>query len=175
MEPGWIRSVEVKRYYMCLTTNLRVTILLVAMIHSVSFVWSQEPAEASWTRMKDLHYGGTLLSVSDESISLQTQQVELRFWRQEVLRVSVRGGRRKSNALWGLVAGSLIGLTAGAIVDYLDDVDSTDPGSNHGKIGAALFGAGVGAAVGAAFPGYRTVYRTSQASPSSSRPAGNVK
>jgi hypothetical protein len=138
---------------------------------------AQHPNESSWQNLKQLQPGqkvevidlnlktfqGTFVDASETAISLAGDKGHLVVQYDDVLRVGSHGGRRRSNALKGAMIGALAGLAVGAWVDYRDDVDSTDPGSNHGKIGASLFGAGVGAAIGVAFPGYQTIYRAKSA------------
>ena len=55
--------------------------------------------------------------------------------REDVFRV-ISGERNKtysSESCW-----SSIGLVLGAVVDFKDDVDGPDPGSNDGKLGGGL-------------------------------------
>jgi hypothetical protein len=143
---------------------------------------AQQTAPSSWDELKRLHPGqkievidqnlrvfkGSYRDVSEDEISLTGPNGNVVLQRHDVLRVGVHGGRRRNNALQGAIIGVLAGLAVGAWVDYHDDVDRSDPGSNNGKIAASLFGAGVGGAFGTAFPGYRTIYR---ANPSRSTPS----
>lgn len=128
--------------------------------------------ENSWENLKELRAGekvqvvttdlkkmtGAYVGVSEDHMTLTGPSGELAIQRARVLRVSAHGGRQRR--MWtGLVIGAVAGLVTGALVDYKDDVDSSDRGSNNGKIGSLLFFAAVGAGTGAAIPGFRVVYR----------------
>jgi hypothetical protein len=137
------------------------------------FAVGQTP-ESSWDTLRQLTPGqkiqvvdmklkstkGEFRAFSDQAISLKRGKDELLLQRSDILRVNARGGGRRTNALVGGIVGLVIGFLGGAVVDALDDVDRTDPGSNNGKISAAAVGFGIGAGVGAIFPGYHTIYRS---------------
>ena len=145
------------------------TLPLLMTIFSVS-LQAQEPGKQSWDNLNRLQAGqkiqlvqmdmkslkGTFLGFTDEMISLRVNKDEVAVRREDVLRVSLRGKRRRGvsallGAGLGLVLGGTIGAAAGA-------------GSGeviHTAVGAWL-GAGVGAGVGAAVPfigGNETIYR----------------
>jgi hypothetical protein len=161
-----------KRRLVVLFRLFRSTLIVFGIAFAVPF-YAQQTAESSWQELQRLKPGqaievidrklkaikGSFLDVSESGISVKGSKGVVVVPRDEVVRVGSRGGRRRNNALKGAIIGALAGLAVGAWADYHDDVDSTDPGSNNGKIGASFFGAGVGAAVGTAFPGYRTIYR----------------
>jgi hypothetical protein len=136
-------------------------------------VATAQTVESSWENLRQLTPGtkiqvvdmklrsaeGEFRAFSDETISLRHGKNESVFQRSDVLRVNARGGGRLKNALVGGSIGLAIGLLGGAVLDALDDVDRTDPGSNNGKLSGAGVGFGIGAGVGASFPGYHTIYR----------------
>ncbi len=142
------------------------------MVNAPDRLWAAPPqaavVETGWSNLQQVRVGqkievvdtnlkkhkGTFLSFSDEAISLRVGKDEVGVQRPHVLRVSVQGGGRWKNALTGVVIGAVAGLLLGAIVDYGDDLDSSD-----GKIFAPLVFGGVGAGLGSVFPGFHTIYR----------------
>src|SRR5262245_11514979 len=148
--------------------------LVLCLALCVSDVAVGQTPESSWENLRQLTAGqniqvvdiklkstkGKFVAFSEQTISLRRGQNELLFQRSDVLRVNAGGGGRLKNALVGGTVGLLIGVLGGAVLDALDDVDRTDPGSNNGKLAGTAVGLGIGAGVGAIFPGYHTIYRS---------------
>jgi putative component of toxin-antitoxin plasmid stabilization module len=151
---------------------MRVISRFAIVIHVLTaFAFGQAP-EDSWANLKRLKAGqtvqivdmklkstkGDFLAFSEDTVSIRQGVQELVFKRGDVYRITLQQRLKKA-----LIAGSIgagVGFALGAVVDYLDDVDSTDPGSNYGKLSATGVGFGIGFGVGAAFPGQQTIYRS---------------
>ena len=134
-----------------------------------------DPSDSSWENLRQLRAGqqiqvvemslrsqdGSFLRLSDEAISLRVKDREVSIPREEVLRVSLRGGhRRLRNVLLGMAVGGGIGLAVGAAQDR--KYDCNDPSSDYcyHKFSGGVIGLGIGAAGGAVLPaGPRTLYR----------------
>jgi hypothetical protein len=147
-----------------------IGIVLIALTLAAGNAFGQDPLQ-SWTNLQQLRSGqtvqivdmklksvtGKFSTVSADSISIRRDQQEFVFKRDDISRISVQERLRKSLVLGSV--GAVVGFGLGAVVDYLDDVDRTDPGSNNGKLSATGVGFGIGFGIGAAFPGQRTIYR----------------
>ena len=130
-----------------------------------------QTAEDAWDNLKQLRMGqkvevvdmnlkslkGSFTDLSEQGISIQTDEGEKVINRASVLRVSVRGGKRARNAWIGLAVGGGAGAAIGAGVGASKDASAEDLVAFI--VLPALAGAGVGGGVGAAFPGTRTIYR----------------
>ena len=129
----------------------------------------------SWSNVKALSPGteirisgprpsavrGTLLSVTDDSLMLNSSAGQEMFTRQQVNRVSSKKqGHRARNALIGLGVGAGTGLVVGAVGDQQCS-PSCFLGNNIGKAVFTPLGAILGALVGAVIPtgGWRDVYK----------------
>ena len=150
------------------TTNLWILPMLMA-IFSVS-LQAQKPGKDSWDNLNRLQAGqkvqvvqmdmkslkGTFLGFTDEMISLRVKNNEVGVHREEVVRVSLGGKRKRGlSALVGAGLGFGLGAAVGPAV-----ASSGEPGLDAGV--GAIIGAGAGAGVGAAVPfigGYETIYR----------------
>lgn len=160
------------------TTNLWILPLLMA-IFSLS-LQALQPGKASWKNLNRLQAGqkvqvvqmdmkslkGNFLGFTDEMISLRVKKDEVAVPREEVLRVSLRGKRKRGlsalvDAGLGAGLGAIIGAAVGAAVQEPDE---------FALMGAPI-GAGVGAAVGAAAPfaSYETIYRVKRKKPAKVR------
>jgi len=128
---------------------------------------SAQDARESWDNLNQLRPGqniqvvdmdlkslkGRFVSVTEEAISLRTDNGETMVERDNVMRVSARGGKRGRNALIGLGIGAAGGVAAGL------GLMERETGYAGAVAGTIVFVAAVGAGVGAAFPGSRTIYR----------------
>lgn len=98
---------------------------------------------------------GTLLRFSDNDLTLRVKDSDVKINRDNVSRVTVRGGHRGRNALIGLLAvGGCSAMAAAA----------TNHESGAGEA-AAFAGVGlgtVGAGIGALIPGSKTIYRADE-------------
>jgi hypothetical protein len=147
---------------------------LFGLIFSIALAPAVNAQGADWSTLKQLRIGqkiqvvdmklksieGEFTGLSGDTLSVRQGKKELTFARGDVLRVGLRGGGRLRNSLIGLTIGALSGFAAGSAMDHFDDVDSSDPGSNNGKLSGAAAGLLIGGGVGAAFPGYHTIYRS---------------
>ena len=124
--------------------------------------------EQSWDNLKTLREGekiqvvdqklksqnGTFVSVSDEDITIQSDQDAVTIQRGDVLRVSSREHhKRLRNTLIGLVVGAGAGAAMGA---------SEAESHNRREVAAYMVPTlgGIGAGIGAAMPaGHPTIYR----------------
>jgi hypothetical protein len=141
-----------------------------------------QPANASWDNLKTLRtgqeirvvlndaksYQGELQSLNDGGITLRQAAGEQTLARQDILRVSSKGKKRRGrNALIGAAIGAGAGLGIGAGVDHSGKNCGKTPGSlgpcfnNLGKEVLTPVGALAGAVVGAVMPagGWHDVYR----------------
>ncbi|HUU13423.1 MAG TPA: hypothetical protein VM182_06905 [Terriglobia bacterium] len=126
-----------------------------------------QTSQDSWDNLKQVQPGqqievvemnltslkGKFISHSAETITLRTDKGETMVERDNVMRVSVRGGKRGRNALIGLGIGAAGGVAAGL------GLMERETGYAGAVAGTIVFVAAVGAGVGAAFPGSRTIYR----------------
>lgn len=92
---------------------------------------------------------GSFLDVTPDSLAINTTSGQETVPRHDIRKVEMkRTGKRKRNALFGLVAGTVIGLSVGLIADRASD--GFIP--NGGKIVFTPAGAIVGTVVGVAIP-----------------------
>lgn len=149
---------------------------VIAWLFAVSLptcCWGQN-ALNDWANLKRLQPGekvevvdmnlkslkGKFVSLSEEAISLRTDDEEKAIERANVLRVSALGGKRRRNALIGLAIGAGAGLAVGAAIHaHLRETTGPDILAELAVPLGGAIGAGAGAGVGAAFPGSRTIYR----------------
>jgi len=151
---------------------VRLAVCSIVAVHVLTvFAYGQGP-EGSWENLKRLRVGqsvqivdmklkstkGDFVSFSEDTVSIRQGGQELVFKRGDVYRITLQ--QRLKSALIAGSVGAAAGFALGAVVDYLDDVDSTDPGSNNGKLSATGVGFGIGFGLGAAFPGQQTIYRS---------------
>jgi hypothetical protein len=134
-----------------------------------------DPSESSWENLRQLRSGheiqvvemglgsqeGKFLGLSEQAISFRVQDREVSVRREEVLRVSLRGGHpRLRNLLLGMLAGGGVGLAVGAGQD--GKYNCADPSNDYcyHKFAGGVIGLGIGAAAGALLPARpRTLYR----------------
>ncbi len=129
--------------------------------------WSSVAALSPGTaiRIAGPHPGsvqGTLQSVTEDSLVLNSRAGQETVTRQQVTRVSVKKtGHRGRHALIGLGVGAVAGLALGAASDHSCAPNGCFFGSNFGKEVFTPLGAGLGALVGALIPsgGWREVYK----------------
>ncbi len=109
---------------------------------------------------------GTLQSVADDSLVVNSGKGLETIARREVSRVSVRQrGRRKGNVLIGTAVGAGVGLLIGATVGQALCIFCSSAGPRVGLIALGAGGfAGIGALIGAVIPtgGWRDVYKSSR-------------
>ena len=138
---------------------------------------ADDGAESSWQNVQQLQVGqkirlvqmdresanGKLLSVSDESISLQAGKGKRTVLRADVLRIDRKGGKRARNLVIGAAVGAGVGVTAGAVLSRKTIVGyiGTPAAMLVGGIASSIFGM----AVGAFFPGYAAVFRAPTSPP----------
>ncbi len=157
--------------------GLAVSVLLLSLC-SMSLHGADTP-EGDWGNLNQLRAGqqlqvvrrnlnsqdGKFLRFSEQSISLRVNNDEVSVAREEVLRITLRGGhRRLRGALVGMLIGAGVGLAVGAVQD--SKYNCSDPSNDYcyHKTAGVVLGLGAGAAVGAAaLPRYRTIYRSTQA------------
>jgi hypothetical protein len=104
---------------------------------------------------------GTLQSVADDSLVIQSGRGLETLARQEIVRVSVgKRGHRGRNALIGLAVGAGAGAAVGAAIFNCSGGCFGVVRSEAAGVGAGVFGA-IGAIVGAVIPtgGWRDVYK----------------
>ena len=104
---------------------------------------------------------GTLLSVTDESLVLNSSAGQEMFTPQQVNRVSIKKqGHRARNALIGLGVGAGTGLVVGAVDDQ-HCAPNCFLGKNLSKTVFTPLGAILGILIGAVIPtgGWRDVYK----------------
>jgi|SRR5579859_4039118 len=108
--------------------------------------------------MKLKSYNATFVSVTEEAISLRTNQGDLNIDRANVLRVSTReSSKRLRNALIGAaIGGGVMAIPAGLVGTICSNEGGRCAGAITGAIG---LGAGVGFGAGFAVPSYPTIYR----------------
>ena len=125
-------------------TGLFSSLLLMGMVLA-SFAIAQDRDEHRWENLESLKVGqklevtttqlraiqGTYLNSSEAAIRLKTPEGEFSVMREEVFRVKSQEGKRKQNTLVGVVVGALSGVVLGAVADYKDDVDGSDPGKQQ--------------------------------------------
>ncbi|OFV94605.1 MAG: hypothetical protein A3F68_11110 [Acidobacteria bacterium RIFCSPLOWO2_12_FULL_54_10] len=154
----------------------RLLLSTLSVLMLASFAGAQTP-EQSWDNLKTLREGekiqvvdqklksqnGTFVSVSDEDITIQSDQDAVTIQRGDVFRVSSkeRGRSRGQNALRGLMVGAGVGVGLGGAMYASGGLDVS-----QGEALAAAFVAvplwigGIGAGIGAAMPaGHPTIYR----------------
>ncbi|MGI8746385.1 MAG: hypothetical protein ACR2NN_28170 [Bryobacteraceae bacterium] len=105
---------------------------------------------------------GTLQSVTDDALVLNSSSGTETFTRQQVTRVSVKKpGHRARNTLIGLGVGAGAGLGIGAAADHSCASKGCFFGPNFSKAILTPFAAGVGALVGALIPSgrWREIYK----------------
>lgn len=149
----------------------RLMLVLLASLLWSGFAFAGTKETGSWDNLKQLRAGdkievidqslksfrGTLVSVSDEAISLQSKKDTFTVERAKVLRVSVRDtGKRTRNMLLG----AAIGAGAGLAITLPFQVQQSNEGNSIAGImaGVTAGAAGAGLALGAT-TGNRTVYR----------------
>jgi len=152
----------------------RILGILLPLLASVG-AWAQGPAD-SWDNLMQLRVGqkievvdmnlkslkGTLLSLSEEAVSLQVGENEVAVQRPDVLRVSSRENpKRGRNALIGLALGAMLGA---GVAGCSFESPCKWPPSRESAIGAGA-GAAAGALVGAVVAGHQTIYRAPKPHP----------
>ncbi len=154
--------------------KLRAVLFVLFFVSQLGFAREKKD---SWENLNRLRLGqkievvdlqsrslqGTLLSFSEERISLRVGQDEVPVQRANVLRVVSRQPKRLRDAAIAAAIGVGAGLAI-AIPIWITEGATVSPG-----ILGPLIGGGAGAGIGAAVPlGSRTIYRTKK--PSSNAP-----
>lgn len=153
---------------------MRKALFLISIL-TIPCASTAQNKQASWQNLNAIQVGqeiqviemsstkdsGTLLSVSDSAISLQTQAGERAVQRQDVRRVSIKTkARRERSTLIGLAIGTGSGVALGGAAASV--CSGTLCGGHGGALIAALTGAGalLGALIGAAVShgGWREIY-----------------
>jgi hypothetical protein len=142
--------------------------LLIALV-SVGLA-SAAPGAKTWEALSQLKLGGPIevltgnhaqkglfVSVSNESLTIQTHGAEERFPRGEVVRVvSRKSSHRTRNVLIGVGVGAAIGLVADRTLGTYLRNESNPPGARPmiWTLPIAVCGG-----IGALFPGHRVIYQ----------------
>jgi len=152
--------------------RLMHTLLLMSFLAVAPPLALPQGTQDSWRNLSQLRVGqkiqvvdmnlrslkGVFVSYSEEAISLRTDKGEVGVRRDDVFRVALReGSKRTRNTLIGMGIGAAGGLAAGF---GLMERETGYAGAVAGTV--ALF-AGIGAGIGAAFPaGTQAIYRAPQ-------------
>ena len=108
-------------------------------------------------------HAGTLVAVTDESLTLQEGGSDVSLKREHVARVSTSSvPRRGEHAAIGLVVGGLVGAAIGAAAGSSTGFFGGSSRGLTALVGVAI-GAPSGALVGAVIPAHTTVYRAAPA------------
>lgn len=106
---------------------------------------------------------GDLVTATDSSVTVRSGGTEQTIPRPDVLRLSVREGKKRvRNLLIGLAAGAGGGAAIGPVFAR-NSFSSKDKRFIIGI--TTLFGLGIGGGVGASIPGHREIYRQPPAKP----------
>jgi len=102
---------------------------------------------------------GKFVTWSEETLVLRTKKREISIARDDVYRVTLRGARRRRNAL----IGGVVGLAPGIVIGSMLNTRFYNEGFvRDGRVAFAasiVILASVGAGIGASIPSHRTVYR----------------
>jgi hypothetical protein len=147
-----------------------IFVLLVSLLSSGLSIAATKDSE-NWDNLKQLRAGdkievidqslksfrGTLVSVSDEAISLQSKKDTFTVERANVLRVSVRDSSKRMR---NMLLGAAIGAGAGLAITLPIEVQQSNEGNSIAgvMVGVTVGAGGAGLALGAT-TGNRTVYR----------------
>ncbi len=167
------------------TTNLWILPLLMALF-SVS-LRAQQPGKDSWDNLNRLQAGqkvqvvqmdfksreGRFLGFSEEAITLRVKKKSVAVPREEVLRVSLRGKRKRGlSALIAAGLGAGLGAVAGVASCGGRGIHPCEGEPGLFAAGGTRIGAGAGAGVGAAVPfirSHQTIYRVKRKKPAKVR------
>jgi hypothetical protein len=149
----------------------RLTLVLLVSLPSLGSALAGGRDTESWDNLKQLRAGdkievidqslksfrGTLVSVSDEAISLQSNKDMLTVERANVLRVSARDASKRTR---NMLLGAAIGAGAALAITLPFELQQSNEGNSIAGVmaGVTAGAAGAGLALGAT-TGNRMVYR----------------